>query len=289
MKLTSICGPCMPKSFNLSFSTTPAVARTVTWNGMRWMEYQITKSCQLEAEGISPQCMVWLCGGGAKGRQFAPNPNLMYQTGGGGAFWTQVNDIGLSGIYTVTIGAGGTNQTGGGNTTTFGSYTAAGPTTGQNAKDGGSGGGGRGDSKLGTVLGPGTGIGTTSFPFGDTVNHYAHCAGGGAGGQYSYDSDPVDNITATYKGGNGGSNGSNGGVGANTSFGGGTGGDRGGGAGGTGGYSSTAGSAATFYGSGGGGGGGYRHLNSSTANYAAGGNGYQGIVIIRVPAEALGL
>ena len=252
-----------------------------------------------DTEGIR----VWICGGGTGGyggytKKTGEYPIYSYRKkpGNGGSGGYTLDGTLPSGVYAVTIGAGGVGGKGyavetsapatctpvAGSDTTITSadgttITAPGGTT----TDGGSGGGGamiERDDGGQTYNAPFKGDGISKYPF--SINSlYAHCAGG-AGGSYAAPSNP-------YHGGNGGSNGS-GGYGkvgytlSDSMYLKGTGGDRGGGAGADNGNMTTnaagAGGNATFYGSGGGGGGATSNdLGSSSIYGGAGGAGYQGV------------
>ncbi|GHU83889.1 hypothetical protein FACS1894196_4510 [Clostridia bacterium] len=105
----------------LSFSTAPALTRTVTWNGKQWREYQVASSCTLTVTGQPPaNCYVWACGGGAGGH--------IRTRGGGGGYAAQVSGA-LPASAVITIGAGeagkGAGDSTGGGATSFGSMLSA--------------------------------------------------------------------------------------------------------------------------------------------------------------------
>lgn len=152
--------------------------------------------------------------------------------------------------------------------------TAAGATN----QNGGSGGGGEGyvDGPGGKAGGKGSG--TSTRPFGDSVNFTSLPCAGGGGGSYS-------GFGGVSNGGTGGSNGANGGSSTNpggSAASGGTGGTTGGGRGRS--ENNTGSGNASYYG--GGGGGRYRTSGSSSLQ-GANGVGYQGVVFMRVPLDAI--
>lgn len=238
--------------------------KDISVNGVQYTLYTLTGSGTLTVTGKELSGVgIWLCGGGAQG--------LTTEKGGGGGYFTQVDDQTLSsGNYSVIIGTQkGITYVKSGDTIILSANSAA-------DENGASGGGGGTSS---TSLRPGgSGGGVSTVPFGDTVNFTSYpCAGGG--GTSSRRKDESGTIAAWYsaKGGDGGSNGSDGGSGATFSKGNNvytsTGGATGGGNGTNFSTSDAAVKAATYYGSGGGAGNATR----------AGGAGYQGVVFMRVP------
>ena len=234
--------------------------KTITVNGKSYTLYSFTGSGTLTVKGKNQSGVgIWLCGGGCSSNR---------TWGGAGGYFAQNLNYALKkGAYTVTVGAAS------GDTTIKKGDTVVLEAKGAtNASyNGGSGGGARGNAYNNTYKG-GTGQGTTSRPFGDSVNFTSlPCAGGGGGGSYG---DYYAN------GGAGGSNGGNGGDGGPESSsvtlkraaGGATGGGKG---------KITSGNDAeanaTYYGSGGGG----RFTGSSSTETSV---GYQGVVFMRVPA-----
>ena len=173
-------------------------------------------------------------GGGAGGYR----SSVTGESSGGGASAEAKLSLASGTAYTVTIGAGGANETNGGNTT-FGSITSLGGGHGRNNSLGGNSSGGSGGGAGGGVFGTGA-IGTTG-------QGYA----GGNGGQPF----PNDN------GGGGGGAGAVGSAGASGN----------GGAGGAGVASSITGSSVTRAGGGGG-----QSRNNVIASGGAGGGGNGG-------------
>jgi hypothetical protein len=173
-------------------------------------------------------------GGGAGGYR----SSVTGESSGGGASAEAKLSLASGTAYTVTIGAGGANETNGGNTT-FGSITSLGGGHGRNNSLGGNSSGGSGGGAGGGVFGTGA-IGTTG-------QGYA----GGNGGQAF----PNDN------GGGGGGAGAVGSAGASGN----------GGAGGAGVASSITGSSVTRAGGGGG-----QSRNNVIASGGAGGGGNGG-------------
>ena len=254
-----------PRRAVLSYSGT-YTTKIITVNGKSYTLYSFTGSGTLtitkkDATGVD----LWMCGGGSNGQKYR---------GGGGGYFAQKNGLtmAIGSTYTITIGgAQGTTSIAQDGT----SIASASGTTTQNGASGG-GGGGANDGKTG-----GTGVGSSTRPFGDGTNFASlPCAGGGGCGDEKWsDGAPY----AWYPGGAGGTNGGNGTAGAAQSTGstskdshGGAGGATGGGKGQAGNGSNWA-QAATFYGSGGGGG---RISNDDRTSRAA---GYQGVLYIRVP------
>lgn len=188
---------------------------------------------------------VWMCGGGAYGRD----------TGGGGGYTATALAVTLPTISVATVGA----ATG---TSSFARTSAAGATN----ENGASGGGSYREYSMGT------GAGVSTYPFGDTVffSGKPHSAGGG-GGDYSRGS------TSSVGGGNGGTNGGNGGPSNGSAGSGSYGGTYGGGRGM---WGNRDGGAATFYG-GGGGGPGYDSFDDPEEGSP--GAGYQGVIYARIP------
>lgn len=288
MKIGAIYGPCAKKAFQIVFSTAPAVTRTVTWNGGQWVEYQVTKSCQMVVDG-EVLAHVWACGGGAGGGYGG------YGQGGGGAYATLAARSLSSGTYSVVVGAGGPAAT-----SSFvasmvvGSASSIGSTAANGGSTYGNGGSGGGSSSLSASATNCQGDGQSKYPFGDTSNfsNRSHCGGGGAGVHVYYSpasGGTSTNTSRTQVGGVGGSNGKNGNLATTysltTSGTGAAGGSYGGGKGGNATYeSASVGGNATYYGSGGGGGSTCYKAREDVSISAKGGAGYQGIVYIRVPA-----
>ena len=238
--------------------------RAITVDGTQYGLYEITGSGILRLVDKSLSGVdIWGCGAGAQG--------LTTEKGGGGGYFTQVDDQTLSsGNYSVIIGTQkGITYVKSGDTNILSANSAA-------DENGASGGGGGTSS---TSLTPGgSGGGVSTVPFGDTVNFTSYpCAGGGGTSSRRKDESGTIAVWYSAKGGDGGSNGSDGGSGATfskennvyTS----TGGATGGGNGTNFSTSDAAVKAATYYGSGGG---------AGNATHA-GGAGYQGVVFMRVP------
>ena len=156
-------------------------------------------------------------------------------------------------------------------------------------KNGGTGGGGAGESVIGSG---GVGDGISKYPFGDESYSLwtgkPHCGGGGGGAIGS----DYGAFEGAYDGGNGGTNGGSGAeseyIGLGRSGSGGSGGPYGGA------YGADAsdielenGYNATYYGSGGGGGAKYYYEYAESTHDTAShsGSGYQGIVYMRIPEE----
>ena len=237
-------------------------------DGARYRLLAFTSSGTLSIEQ-PVKCEVCVVGGGANGNNY---------NGGAGAYLKNQVIEAFEGGAVVVGAAQGASSIAGINVNTV------------SGKNGGTG-GGAGST---TYNSPGTGDGLSKYPFGDTGfslwSGKPHCAGGGAGGDHSYEYDADDEqYKVCYDGGNGGTNGSSGGKGARRDYVTGPGGDRGSGGtygGGRGGHDGDAsapgsGDAATYYGSGGGGyGGGNPLMGDATV-----GSGYQGIVYMRIPEE----
>lgn len=265
-------------SFTDMFNVPPTSERVITDNGALYREYVIAQSCEILLSNPKP-AIIWLCGGGAGGWYAHAADGGSGGGGGGGGYCTTYN--GQLSRGTITIGHGGLNFNAGQQTIVDMSpaitLTANGGQIASYFKAGGNGGSG-GGAVVGTS---GTGQGTTTIPFGDTVNWTTKlCAGGGGGATRK-----VSGNVFT-KGGDGGSDGSGGGLPSSFSAGsgsGGAGGLHGGGAGGVVGGASQPynGSNGTEYGAGGGGGAALVYGNYS--KYSSGGVGYQGVVIIRIP------
>jgi len=249
-----------------------------------------TTTWTVPAGVTSVEYLVIAGGGGGAGMKAYSNS---YGAGGGGAGgYKNAPGFAVSGSYTVTVGAGGTQGTntpsngGNGGNSVFGSITAIGGGGGATASTstkasglaGGSGGGGAGGSSGGGAGGAGTaGQGNN----GGTAAKKSGGGGGGAGAVGGASSDNkggsggngkifyITGEALTYAGGGGGGSGGN-------SLGGGAGGSGGGGAGGA--AKQNPGVNAAFYG--GGGGGGTSSSSTSAANQK-GGAGYRGVVIIR--------
>ena len=248
---------------------------------------------QIQNGDISSLEYLIVAGGGGGGGAF-PNQGLG-AGGGAGGYLTNVGGTPLaisSGIYSVTIGAGGTGGTGsalgsdGGASSAFG-ITASGGGGGGSwnilPRTGGSGGGGANNgapTNVGAagIAGQGNSGGNGSI-YAAASGSTSCGGGGGAGGAGGNATTTVagaggvglsNNITGTsifYAGGGGGS-------GTNT---GGAGGNGGGGAGRVGGTSGNGFAGASTLGGGGGG-----ALDRNVANYT-GGAGGSGCVIIRFP------
>ena len=237
-------------------------------DGARYRLLAFTSSGTLSIEQ-PVNCEVCVVGGGANGNNY---------NGGAGAYLKNQVIEAFEGGAVVVGAAQGASSIAGINVNTV------------SGKNGGTG-GGAGST---TYNSPGTGDGLSKYPFGDTGfslwSGKPHCAGGGAGGDHSYEYDADDEqYKVCYDGGNGGTNGSSGGKGARRDYVIGPGGDSGSGGtygGGHGGHDGDAsapgsGDAATYYGSGGGGyGGGNPLMGDATV-----GSGYQGIVYMRIPEE----
>lgn len=250
----------------------------VSISGINYKLYTLTTSGSLTINGES---QYWICGGGASGNSSNMLP-MAGGTGGGGGGYTATGVLD-TGIYNITIGAGGYASSD--STTSDGNITSIGETITANGgkyltAEGGSGGG----EGVASFYGPwaGTGSGISTIPFGiESLN--PHCAGGGAGSYYASGS----NSTTRYTGGAGGTNGGNGANMKSVSFGNqkkGIGGSYGGGDGGE--YinsnNNTEATSATFYG--GGGGGSYYHKSSTRTSIGTPGSGYQGVAYVLVPA-----
>ena len=202
---------------------------------------------------------VFCVGGGGGGGNGWGTDSTAGAGGGGGGGYTKTSKgvtVSESGVYTITIGAGGLNKTSGGNTSAFGvSATGGNGCSGNKGANGGSGGGGAcaaGGSNGGNGSGyanqssGGAGQGSTTREFGESSGTL-YAGGGGGGGIFS--------STSATNGGSGGSGGGGGG-GINGNINGGNGGTNTGG---------------------GGGGGAGRMANTS----GVGGSGGSGIVVIR--------
>lgn len=238
-------------------------SREITVDGTTYVLYTLTGSGTLSISGKAPSLDIWCCGGGANGQTG--------YGGGGGYFTQQLAKTLAAGSYTVTIGAAqGTTSIAQGDASII---SAAGATN----QNGGSGGGGYwyvsvpwGPSES---RAPGTGVGTTTRPFGDSTNFTSlPCAGGGGSGWYDSYTDGEQWSEGKTNGGAGGWNGSGGSAGQNNGSGAGAaGGTTGGGQGGNGAGNNA--TAATYYGSGGGG------ASSSTRTHGA---GYQGVLYFKI-------
>ena len=266
-----------PRRAVLSYSGT-YTTKTITVNGKSYTLYSFTGSGTLSVSGGKlKNADIWACGGGG-------SPALIKTArGGGGGYTAQLNGQTLPiGQYVITIGAAqaATSIARGG--TALLTANGAPVLSGTSDANSGKGGSGGGMAAGGTAVCKGQG--TTTRPFGDTVNFASlPCAGGGGAcgrkSQGSYDDGSSAGDWYGY-GGKGGSNGSDGGLGsvhnATDKPYGGAGGATGGGRGqtlGEGGAAAAVSTAATYYGSGGGG-----------AHYTHNGHGYQGWLLIRVPA-----
>lgn len=252
----------------LSYSGT-YTTKTITVNGKSYTLYSFTGSGTLSVSGGKlKNADIWACGGGA---------TPIHSRGGGGGYTAQINGQTLAdGQYVITIGAAQSATSISHNGTAL--LTANGAHAASNASDlqrgyGGSGGGEGAGGSYG-----GTGQGTSTRPFGDSVNFTSLPCAGGGGSANIHGDEPY-----TGRGGKGGSNGSNGLAGTSSwdsttiPTWGGDGGETGGGKGQSMGYNgatAASGTSATYYGSGGGGG-----YNSDRRGY-----GYQGWLLIRVPA-----
>ena len=265
-----------PRRAVLSYSGT-YTTKTITVNGKSYTLYSFTGSGTLSVSGGKlKNADIWACGGGG-------SPALIKTSrGGGGGYTAQLNGQTLPiGQYVITIGAAqaATSIARGG--TALLTANGAPVLSGTSDANSGKGGSGGGMAAGGTAVCKGQG--TTTRPFGDTVNFASlPCAGGGGAGgrksQGSYDDGSSAGDWYGY-GGKGGSNGSDGGLGsvhnATDKPYGGAGGVTGGGNGhtlGAGGLTEVTSTAATYYGSGGGG-----------AHWTHNGYGYQGVMFIRVP------
>ena len=242
---------------------------------------------------MNDEAQYWMCGGGGSGERYY---------GGGGGGYPEEGTIG-SGVYVVTIGAGGGTP---GEVTTNGydgsytSITASDQTVLAEADGGGNGstrngGSGGGGSANGAGTNGGRGSGKSTYPF-SIVSLEAHCAGGSGGAYMRFDEST--GVRRFYKGGAGGSNGSDGEateiitveIGTTVYT---VGGEKGGGDGGTGkpiDSTSVAGTIGggqdgTFYGAGGGGGGKQSyHFADGRYNqsWARSGAGYQGVCYLLI-------
>lgn len=235
--------------------------KTITVSEKQYTLYTITGSGTLTVKGKDQSGVgIWLCGGG-------DTTSTLY--GGGGGYFTQNTSYTLSkGTYTITVGAAE------GTSTISKSGTAVLTAAGATNQNGGSGGGGEGFVDDAGGKAGGKGSGTSTRPFGDSVNFTSlPCAGGGGGSNSSFG--------GNSNGGTGGSNGANGGRSegpGGSSASGGTGGATGGGRGRS--ENNTGSGNASYYG--GGGGGRYRKSGTSSIQ-GANGVGYQGVVFMRVP------
>lgn len=243
--------------------------KTITVNGKSYTLYSFTGSGTLSVSGGNlKNADIWACGGGG-------SPALVRTTGGaGGGYTAQLNGQTLTaGQYVVTIGAAqaATSITRG--STALLTANGAPVLSGTNDANKGKGGSGGGTAAGGTVRHQGQN--TTTRPFNDSVNFTSlPCAGGGGsantkddyygyggaggtdGGNGSTGTTSWDSTTVATWGGDGGATG--GGKGQSLRYNGAT--------------ASNA-TSATYYGSGGGG-----------ARYNHTGYGYQGWLLIRVPA-----
>ncbi len=247
-------------------------ATNVTVGDAVYTQYELIGSGTLTVKSAVQGAAIWLCGGGSAGGNGLGN-GFGDGYGGGGGYFTQQTGMTLAaGNYTVVVGAAS-----GASSVTKDSTTVL-TANGASGKNGGSGGGGYG---FGGTAGSGTG--SSSVPFSDTVNFTAYpCAGGGGGGSYETGVSSAGGYS--YNCGNGGAGGTNGGNGTaggaafdadDASEGmGGAGGATGGGAGSQS-NRHTSGSG-TYYGAGGGG----TWASTSTRH----GAGYQGVVFVRIPA-----
>ncbi len=232
---------------------------TIVRNGKAWRRLTLTGSGTLTVAGtvVADICAV---GGGSKGAG---------SYGGAGGYVVNASGRTLT-TCTVTIGAAGGD-------TKIGTVTAAGVPANRNGQ---SGGGSR------ATYTAGTGAGTSTSPFGDTVNFQRHAAGGGGGGAVEYFN---EQDFYGYLGGAGGSNGASGSSGGqwglNRSSIGGAGGLGGAGKGGNGSIFPGTGGNATYYGSGGGGCGLHIWEDGTTSSGAVG-LGYQGVCYLLIDTEA---
>jgi hypothetical protein len=218
------------------------------------------------------ECDIWLCGGGgggcagtyALGRTWAG-------AGGGGGYVENLTPVTIANELIVTIGAGGSADINGANTSCTSSNvnaSAAGGNTGTNTINGGTGGSGGGAGSSSGSGNGGIGAGETTRPFGEFFL-LPYCAGG-AGAP-----------AGSYKGGDGGSNGSNATRSTNTSaanggyYGGGNGADKD--------NNNAAAGNGFAWGAGGGGGQG------SSGVVHPGGSGYQGCVMVRIKLNDEGI
>lgn len=141
--------------------------------------------------------------------------------GGGGGGYTKLTNLSLpGGALSYTIGAAGTINGAGGNTTFLGTYTAGGGGAASGAT-GGAGGtgstfnGGTGGNGVNTTIAGGGGSGGAGGPFGkggNGGNGFSGGAGGGGGGGSGGGTNGGNAISATV-GGTGGSGGTGGGAG----------------------------------------------------------------------------
>lgn len=230
---------------------------------------------------------MWVCGGGGVGGTGGKPSSTVASGGGGGGggHFSVLYSAALSSDspIPVTIGAGGTESSPDGGTSSIGNFLSAnGGTRGYNgnvsstwpAADygsggyGGSGGGGGYNTSKPGVGGAGGGNSTKPFYNSTPLSINLPCAGGGG-------------ATASdgTRGGDGGSDGASGTAGSSSTTG--SGGSYGGGKGGAiGNTTATAGSSGSFYGAGGGGGGA---AGKNANNNKAGGNGYSGLCVVRIP------
>lgn len=218
---------------------------------------------------------IWLCGGGGCGATGSSSP---YGGGGGaGGYVAQQNGALLEKgtEYDAVIGEGSTLWANAGGTTSFFSLEAAGGTRGTNARYGGTGGSGGGagasadfrsttDATSGAQNGAsvtgsygGSGAGTSTYMFGDSILTLCCSGGGGGGASYSRD------LGAIYHSNQGKSAAGAPGAGDGASA------------------PNLKGTAATGYGCGGGGGYGHYSEAYQSGDTTKGGAGYQGVVAIR--------
>lgn len=230
-------------------------------DGVTYNLLTMTGSGVLTIEEGSMQA--WICGGGSGGETGITTTSYynVYSGRGGCGGYVSAREL-APGVYTVTIGAGGTYDAEGGATSIQDANAAVMlAANGGTLTKGASGGGapaGYSSSYTEAMGSAGKGQGVTTIPFGIEALQ-PHSAGGGAGEMFSQ----------TY-GGDGGSDGSDGGSEEGSSLGG----NKGGGKGATG-SDVYRGRNATFYGSAGGGG---RLVGSSDISpNVHGGSGYQGV------------
>lgn len=212
------------------------------------------------------QC--WICGGGAKGGDWAFQYDACNTSGGnGGSFdYSSLFRVPAGAVKSFVIGAAG------GGSNHIGALLTGEAWTGWTVGSGG----GRGYGRYAAV---GVGGGISTVPFSDSY-FQRHCAGGGGGSNYG---------SSYNRGDGGGVGGSNGSDGGNTvsdylyARKGGEGGSYGGGKGGDGSSTATNGANATFYGGGGGGAGVGKDDEDGDLTGANPGLGYQGVCYIRIP------
>lgn len=263
--------------------------------GVTYDLYALTSAGTLT---LGTKALYWMCGGGGGGVSGKDNGTSARSGNGGGGGFVTDGEL-RSNTYVVTIGAGGTSDNDGTETTIIKANGETYTIDGGKADGTGASGGGGGvsaDDTLGNASGA-AGAGVSTYPFGLT-SLKAHSAGGGSGGAGLRLGNNSSYPYRYIQGAAGGTNGSDGATSTNkstsstsqpTNTSGGAGGVYGGGAGATvyhSSYTGSTGGNATFYGSAGGGGYAYERTNS-TFNLGKGGAGHQGVVYIAVPGAVL--